>query len=76
MELHPEFLIRCSFFETNLPFLEDRDVILAAIFDLIQELEKNAKHKLHIRKYFASFYPQTLLLLLKEVENGLITFDL
>ena len=56
--------------------LEAYDVILAAIFDLIQELKKNAKQKLHIRKYFASFYPQTLLLLLKEVENGLITFDL
>ena len=56
--------------------LEACDIILAAIFDMIQELEKNAKQKLHIRKYFASFYPQTLLLFLKEVENGLITFDL
>ena len=59
--------------------LEACDVILAAIFDLIQELEKNAEYvKLHIRKHFASFYPHTLLLLLKEDENGLslITFDL
>ena len=37
--------------------LEACDVILATIFDLIHELEKS--------KYFASFYPQTLLLLLK-----------
>ena len=74
-----------QYFETILPLryilwmvalLEACDVILAAIFDLIQELEKNAKHKLHICKYFSSFYPKTLLLLLKEVENGLITFDL
>ena len=57
-----------QYFETILPLryilwmvalLEVCDVILTAIFDLIEELEKKAKQKLHIRKYFASFQLST-----------------
>ena len=59
-------MLQC--FETILPLryilwmvalLEVCDVILTAIFDLIEELEKKAKQKLHIRKYFSSFQLST-----------------